>query len=85
MISGLFDQSAYIQAITLTRETIGIELPILLSIFILIEWIGRSHEHALAHLGVNWNRYLRHALYYSLLFAIFWFGDKDQEFIYFQF
>jgi D-alanyl-lipoteichoic acid acyltransferase DltB (MBOAT superfamily) len=58
---------------------------ILVCIFIIIEWTGREKQFAISHLGLNWGRPFRHAFYYALIFAIFWFGGKEQQFIYFQF
>jgi alginate O-acetyltransferase complex protein AlgI len=53
--------------------------------FLIVEWFGREHEYALARLGFNWNRHFRIAFYYLVVFAIMWFGGKEQQFIYFQF
>lgn len=58
---------------------------ILVVIFILVEWIGREGQYAISHLGLNWKPSLRYAMYYAIIFAIFWFGGKEQQFIYFQF
>jgi len=58
---------------------------ILIGIFVLIEWIGREGQYALANLGLKWKRPLRYVMYYAILIAIFWFGGKEQQFIYFQF
>jgi D-alanyl-lipoteichoic acid acyltransferase DltB (MBOAT superfamily) len=58
---------------------------LLLVVFILIEWIGRESQYAIAHLGLKWRRPFRYALYYSIIAAIFWFGVREQQFIYFQF
>jgi len=58
---------------------------ILIVIFVLVEWKGREGQHAIAHLGTNWKRPIRYALYYAIIIAIFWFGGKEQQFIYFQF
>ncbi|RKR05365.1 D-alanyl-lipoteichoic acid acyltransferase DltB (MBOAT superfamily) [Flavobacterium sp. 90] len=58
---------------------------VLLLIFILIEWFGREREYAIAHLGLKWNRGFRYAMYYVIIIAIFWFGGKESQFIYFQF
>ncbi|MGB0998797.1 MAG: MBOAT family O-acyltransferase [Flavobacteriales bacterium] len=57
----------------------------LLTVFLAIEWFGRTEQFALAKIGSTWNRPLRFGMYYSLLFLIFWFGGKEQQFIYFQF
>ncbi|MEO0405572.1 MAG: MBOAT family O-acyltransferase, partial [Bacteroidota bacterium] len=58
---------------------------ILLALFLSIEWAGRRQEFAIAKLGLNWKRPFRYAFYYALILAIFWFGGKEQDFIYFQF
>jgi alginate O-acetyltransferase complex protein AlgI len=54
-------------------------------ICILFEWTGREQEFAIAKSGIKWKRPLRYALYYTIIFTIYWFGVKDQQFIYFQF
>jgi hypothetical protein len=59
-------------------------LPILL-IFLVVEWLGRENQFAIARLGLQWRKPFRYAFYYSIVFAIFWFGGKEQQFIYFQF
>jgi alginate O-acetyltransferase complex protein AlgI len=58
---------------------------ILLLIFILLEWIGREHQYAIENFGLKWKATFRYAFYYLLIFAIFWYGGKEQQFIYFQF
>ena len=58
---------------------------VLVSIFVLVEWKGREGQHAIAHLGIKWTRPLRFVMYYAIIIAIFWFGGKEQQFIYFQF
>jgi len=58
---------------------------LLIIIFLSIEWKGREHQYALAHLGLAWRRRSRWALYYVIIAAIFLFGGRGQEFIYFQF
>ncbi len=58
---------------------------LLISVFILIEWLGRENEFALAKLGLTWKRPLRWAMYYVLIIVILTFAGKPQEFIYFQF
>ncbi|TRX57672.1 MBOAT family protein [Fulvivirga sp. M361] len=58
---------------------------LLVTLFLIIEWLGREGEYAIAHLGLKWKRPLRYAMYYAFIFAIFWFGGKEQQFIYFQF
>lgn len=58
---------------------------ILISIFISIEWIGREGQYAISNIGLKWKRPLRYAMYYAIIISIFWFGGKEQQFIYFQF
>lgn len=57
----------------------------LISIFIILEWLGRENQYALEKIAVSWKRPFKYALYYMILFAIFWFSGNEQEFIYFQF
>jgi len=58
---------------------------ILIIIFVIIEWIGRNEQYAIAKLGFTWKRPLRYAMYYSIILAIFLFMGEQQQFIYFQF
>ena len=54
-------------------------------LFMCMEWLGREQQYALANLGFRWKRPFRHAMYYAIVLAIFWFAGKEQQFIYFQF
>lgn len=58
---------------------------ILVAIFVLVEWLGREGQYAISHFGIKWKRPIRYAMYYTIIIAIFWFGGKEQQFIYFQF
>jgi alginate O-acetyltransferase complex protein AlgI len=79
-ITGIFSTSLF------TMPTITpYHLFALLIIFIIIEWLGREQQYAIAKFGVKWNRMLRYAFYYSIILSIFLFGGKEQQFIYFQF
>jgi len=60
-------------------------LLILIAIFLVIEWIGRENQYAIADLWVKWNRPFRWALYCVIVFSLFYFTGKEQQFIYFQF
>jgi alginate O-acetyltransferase complex protein AlgI len=66
-------------------EIIPIKVILIISVFLIIEWIGREGEYAISsiqfHLGKPW----RYAFYYILIISIFWFGGNQQQFIYFQF
>jgi D-alanyl-lipoteichoic acid acyltransferase DltB (MBOAT superfamily) len=57
----------------------------LIGLFIIVEWLGREQQYAIAHLGIKWKKSIRYAMYYAMIIAIFWFGGKEQQFIYFQF
>ena len=58
---------------------------ILVFFFILIEWLGREEQFAIAKLGLKWKPLARYAMYYAIIIAIFWFQGKEKQFIYFQF
>ena len=60
-------------------------LLLLITAFVLVEWIGREEKYAIASIGVKWKRLLRYLFYYTIVIIIFWFGGKEQQFIYFQF
>ena len=57
----------------------------LILFLVTIEWRARSQKHALGQLELRWPVTYRFMLYYLLVFLIYWFGGKDQPFIYFQF
>ncbi len=54
-------------------------------IMLFLEWKSRELPHALENLGLNWRRPVRLCMYYGIIILIFWFGGKEQQFIYFQF
>lgn len=56
-----------------------------LMIFILVEWLGRDQQHALAKFGLQWPALVRYNFYYILILALFFIGGGKQDFIYFQF
>lgn len=60
-------------------------LILLIIVFVFIEWLGREGQYAISNLGLRWKRPIRYAMYYTIIIAIFWFGGKEQQFIYFQF
>jgi D-alanyl-lipoteichoic acid acyltransferase DltB (MBOAT superfamily) len=79
-ISGIFSSTLFSSPDIFPKETL-----LLILAFVIIEWIGREGQFAIADLGKKWKRPLRYAIYYAIIAAIFWFGGKEQEFIYFQF
>ena len=79
-ISEIFSSSLFTIPEVLPKTII-----LLTMIFVFIEWLGRESQFAIAHLGIKWKSPLRYAMYYAIIVAIFWFGGKEQQFIYFQF
>ncbi len=63
----------------------AIPIVIITSMFLIIEWLGREHQFAIAHLGTKWYKPFRWAMYYGIILSIFYFTGKEQQFIYFQF
>lgn len=57
----------------------------LILIFVVIEWLGRESQYAIETISLRLRTPFRYGLYYAIVFSIFWFGGKEQEFIYFQF
>ncbi len=62
----------------------AIILAFLLVFFIVVEWLGREQQHAIANL-IKWPKTLRWGFYLGLVSALFLFTGKEQVFIYFQF
>ena len=58
---------------------------ILVTIFVIIEWIGKKGQYALSNITYLKNRSLRWSIYLSIVVLIVIFKGKQQEFIYFQF
>ncbi|MFD2035785.1 MBOAT family O-acyltransferase [Belliella marina] len=67
------------------RKVESLATLIMIVVFVLFEWNGRGNKYAIENLGIKWNRQIRYALYYVFIISIFWFGGKEQQFIYFQF
>ena len=61
------------------------DLLVLIFFFTIVEWLGREQQFALAKIGLSWKRRMRYALYFTLIITLFWFGGKEQQFIYFEF
>ncbi len=83
-ISGIFSKSILAIPSFPGSENL-LSLILLIILFLMIEWLGREQQFAISKLGLNWYKPLRWVVYYSLIFAIFYFGGKEQQFIYFQF
>jgi len=83
-ISEIFSSSLFTFPI-FERDDLVKPIFILLSIFLIIEWLGRESQYAIKQLGIKWRWPLRYLMYYVIIVSIFWFGGKEQQFIYFQF
>jgi alginate O-acetyltransferase complex protein AlgI len=83
-ISGLFSTSLFQLPAPLDLKKALIVI-FLVGVFTLIEWLGREEEFAMARLGLKWKWPYRYLMYYSIIFLILWYWEKDQQFIYFQF
>lgn len=57
---------------------------ILLFLYMVLEWIQRDRDHVLDIAYIEYKP-LRYAIYYSVIFCIFYFAGDLQPFIYFQF
>jgi alginate O-acetyltransferase complex protein AlgI len=66
-------------------EVMPTKIFVLIIIFMIIEWMGREQQYAIARLGISRPRLIRWAVYYAIVFCIFYFAGTDQQFIYFQF
>lgn len=62
-----------------------IPIIILIIIFMIIEWIGREQQYAIAVIGKNWSRPLRWGFYLLIVESIMLFAGTQQQFIYFEF
>jgi len=84
-ISNIFSKSLftipYYPGIGYAKGTI-----ILVIFFILIEWLGREQQYAIAKFGMNWKRSLRWAFYLFIVFMlVMHVKTEETPFIYFQF
>jgi D-alanyl-lipoteichoic acid acyltransferase DltB (MBOAT superfamily) len=73
--SSLFEKPDFIPRVAL----------LLIAFFMIIEWMGRENQFALAKFGFTCPRVLRWSFYFLLVTCIFVFNGKEQQFIYFQF
>jgi len=84
IISEIFSASLFTRAELLSDERVLITI-LLTGIFIIIEWLGREEQYAIARIGLGWHRSLRWALYYGVILISLYFAGEPQQFIYFQF
>jgi len=86
-VTGAFEYIGTIFSKSLfTMPSIFPKLQILLVLFfIVIEWMGRQQQFAIATLGNQKPKVMRYAFYYLLILMIVVFNGNSQQFIYFQF
>ncbi len=85
MFKGLSHSWGYLQTLNLLHHQFGMMLLLILILFIVIEWLGREQQYAIATVGNKLARPVRHAVYYLMLICIWCYSGKEQQFIYFQF
>jgi alginate O-acetyltransferase complex protein AlgI len=84
-ITGLFQTSAYGQAIKILRETGGIFIALTIGVFV-VEWFGRRQKYAIEKMPAALSPGLRYAVYYGIILIIILLGNfGENKFIYFQF
>jgi D-alanyl-lipoteichoic acid acyltransferase DltB (MBOAT superfamily) len=79
-VAGIFNKSLFSKPAFLPKPLI-----LLIGFFLVIEWIGRREQYALAKFALRWPRALRWTFYYGLIVVMLLYMGKEQEFIYFQF
>ncbi|GHT26322.1 hypothetical protein AGMMS4957_21790 [Bacteroidia bacterium] len=80
-IAGMFSASLF----SAPMPTIKVSVYFLVLMFVIIEWFGRNNHYAIEKLDFAKKRYIRWAIYFAITVLILCFGDKEQQFIYFQF
>jgi len=81
-ISGIFSGSLFSKP-EISRAALGMLL--LTVLFMIIEWLGREQQFAIAHVDRVFPKVIRWPVYFGLIVCIFYLSGKEQAFIYFQF
>ncbi len=85
MFAGFLHKSFYIDTVKLISMKIGPAIILVALLFLIIEWIGREEQYALAKVGLKWPKPVRLTFYYCLVITMCIWGNNNQQFIYFQF
>jgi alginate O-acetyltransferase complex protein AlgI len=85
MFKGLFNKDSYLQMMQYVQTKVGYAIPVLIIVFLLIEWVGREQKYALENLEIKYPSFARWTFYYATVIAIFFYAGAGQQFIYFQF
>ena len=83
-IEGIFS-STIVSTPNFTGTGKTTQIIILLTVFFVIEWLGREKHHALAELGIKSPKPIRWAIYYIIILTIYNYAGPEQQFFYFQF
>ncbi|HZI23604.1 MAG TPA: hypothetical protein VFD46_00920, partial [Chryseolinea sp.] len=85
LVSGFTDLNTFRESydFMLTHARRGVLLILLL--FFVIEWLGRSDTYAIKSLGLTWPRRTRWAFYYCIIATFILYSGQKHGFIYFQF
>lgn len=83
-VSGIFSKSLF-EVPSFPNAVLCIPLVIMLVLFMIIEWMGREEQYAIAKLFSSKPKALRWSFYYLTLLVIFIFAISKKQFIYFQF
>lgn len=83
-LSGIFSSTLF-SSPQITEKTQAIATAVFILFLLIMEWRGRETQYALANFQTTFSRCQRHVFYYLIILLIFWYGGKEQEFIYFQF
>lgn len=79
-LSGIVSVSFFTMPSTMPYLTL-----LLITLFLVIEWLGREDQHALQNFGFKWARPVRWSFYFANVWLILFFSGNQHEFIYFQF
>ncbi len=85
MFAGLFSKAGYVNTLNFIVWKTGLVIPVFLIAFIIIEWVGREEQYAIATLGMKWHKIFRWFFYVLLATLIMLYFGSKEEFIYFQF
>ena len=83
-LSGIFSHSFFMKP-DLSGKPMAIISIVLIFGVVIVEWLGRGHQYAIAALGFKWPKSLRYLMYFALIATIFIFHGHEEHFIYFQF
>jgi D-alanyl-lipoteichoic acid acyltransferase DltB (MBOAT superfamily) len=84
-LSGIFSKSLFsVPNWTFVNDARGTIIMVIL--FVLIEWLGREQQYAIANLELKYNKPLRWSFYVGIVFLLFMcMKTEETPFIYFQF